>query len=188
MPFQTLCEKMRKREVKEKFLDYHHKRNCSLITTRTPLSWEEKRRAIYMTFPHHSTLKYGVGRTNWYEQIQQGKHQWQLFIFNNIRPSPGQRLRTRTPLMYSCKMYCVFKKKIFAYQLLLYNVKHTVATWYFNLTPKLQGNWVDSSFSSVFKVTKHERSDLGRTVDKLPNKASRAEETCSYAMDIPMFA
>lgn len=24
IPFQTLCEKMRKREVKEKFLDYHH--------------------------------------------------------------------------------------------------------------------------------------------------------------------
>lgn len=93
--------------------------------------------------------------------------------------------------MYSCKMYCAFKKKIFAYQLLLYDVKHKVAifnTWYFNLTPKLQGNWVDSWFFSVFKVTKHERSDLGRTVDKLPNKASRAEETCSCAVDIPMFA
>lgn len=94
----------------------------------------------------------------------------------------------RTLVMYSCKMYCVFKKKIFAYQFWLYNIKHVVATWYFNLTPKLQGNWVDTWFSSVFKVTKHERSDLRRTVDKLANKASRAEETCSCAMEIPMFA
>lgn len=85
-------------------------------------------------------------------------------------------------------MYSVFKKKIFDYQLWLDNVKHTVATRYFNLTPKLQGNWEDSWFSSVFKVTEHERSDLGRAVDKLPNKASRAEETRSCAMDIPMFA
>lgn len=62
-------KKMRKRETKETFLDYHHKRNCSLITNRTPVSWEVKRRAIYTTFPHHFALKYGVGRTNWYEQI-----------------------------------------------------------------------------------------------------------------------
>lgn len=57
------------RKEKEKLLDYHHRRNCSLITNRTPLSQELKGRATRTTFPHHFALKYGVGRTNWCEQV-----------------------------------------------------------------------------------------------------------------------
>lgn len=59
--------KKRGREKRKK--KFFHRRNCSLITNRTPLSQELKRRAIYMTFPHNFALKYGVGRTNWCEQI-----------------------------------------------------------------------------------------------------------------------
>lgn len=54
--------KKRGRQKKKKKI--FHRRNCSLITNRTPLSQELKRRAIYTTFPDHFALKYGVGRTN----------------------------------------------------------------------------------------------------------------------------